>query len=110
MVILFLFIFYSFYFYTIYNNILKLRPDIFVMVGIPFWLMVVAGVFCGFATKPYGDYWSIKSFLWWSRTEMELLFFFPVCIALVLSYLAVYRWGETNGTNEMLKVIQGSEK
>jgi hypothetical protein len=57
----------------------------------------------GYTTKPYGDTFQIKSWLTWSRSDMELAFFFPMCIALVFSYLAVYRLGEFTGHKDFME-------
>jgi hypothetical protein len=112
MIVLILFIFYDFYFYFIYQgHIGQGKPDLHIVLSIPFGLMVIGGVFWGFTTLPhtYSDYWSIQSFLWWSRSEMELLFFFPMCIALALSYFVVYHLGENKGAIEMRDAMRSRE-
>jgi hypothetical protein len=102
MIILILWIFYAFYFYSLYSGDLeKAKPDLHILLSIPFGIMVIAGIFWGYTTKPYGDYFSIKGNWFWSRPDMELIFIFPICITLVLSYLVVYRLGKISGVNLM---------
>lgn len=107
MIILILSIFYALYFLFLYHELSagKTLPEpiatIFILLSIPYGLIIISGIFWGFTTKPYGEYFSIKNFWLWSRTDMEVLFFFPMCIALVLFYFVVYRLGEIKGISEM---------
>jgi hypothetical protein len=102
MIIFILFVFYALYFIILYNsNLEKVEPATHITLMIPFWLIVLSGIFWGYTTNPYGDFLRIKSCLWWSRTDMEVLFFITVFIALALSYCNMYRLGQESGIKSM---------
>jgi hypothetical protein len=120
MIILILSIFYGLYFPLVYifigdrlkneyyfgkassqSSLPGSLKQVSIMFGMPFGLMIIAGISRGFTAPTHSDYFSINKFWIWSRSEMELFFVFIMLIGLVFSFMVVYRLGEIKGITEM---------
>jgi MFS family permease len=72
-----------------------------ILLSLIYGIMIIAGIFWGYTTKPYGEYFSIQRFLLWSRSDTELIFLIILCVLLILSFIVVYHLGELKGVTNM---------
>jgi hypothetical protein len=105
MIIAILSIFYAFYFGFLNFHLSDSKVEFgkkplpggnFIVVAIPFGLIIWFGVFWGFMGNPYGDVFSIPD------EGMQFFFFLlPMSAALVFSYCVMYRIGKIHGIAAM---------